>query len=283
MYFDSHCHIQFKAYKDDRDDVIARAKEADVLINAVGTQISTSRKAIELAEQYDHVYASVGIHPIQHDVVRVEEETTTFTSRGEQWDDTLFLELASHEKVIGIGETGLDKFHIREDKSIEDTFAAQRALFMSHYHLARKVEKALVIHVRDAHAEMISMLSDLFEKDGPVRGVIHCFTGNIEQAEQYLKFGLHLGFTGVITFPAKKTDPTPQEELVEVVKNMPFERMLIETDSPYLSPQSHRGERNEPAYVRDVAAGVAEIRGISVEEVMKQTTGSGFELFGIEK
>ncbi len=276
MLFDTHTHIQFTPYKDDRDEVIARAEHVGVIMNLVGTQRDTSEKAIALAEQHEHMYASIGIHPIQHDVVDVEEEMTAFRSRGEQWDETFFDTLAQHPKVIAIGETGLDKFHIRHDKTIEDIFAKQITLFMQHYALAKKHELPLVIHVRDAHSEMIELLQSLGE---PINGTIHCFTGNWKQAEAYLSMGLHLGFTGVITFPPKKTDPQPQLDLWEVVKHMPLNRLLLETDAPYLTPQIKRGERNEPALVAEVAKQVALLRGISYEEVAEETTNNAKKLF----
>lgn len=281
MYFDSHCHIQFKAYEHDRKEVIARAKDADVLMHVVGTQIPTSKKAIALSEQYDHVYASIGIHPIQHDVVEVKEESTSFISKGEQWDEEVFEEMATHPRVIGIGETGLDRFHIRHDIAIEEVFAAQKVLFLQHYALAKKVGKPLVIHVRDAHHEMIELLDELYKKDGPIDGVVHCFTGNWAQAQEYLRIGMHLGFTGVITFPPKKSNPVVQRELQDVVCNIPIDRMLIETDAPYLAPQLYRGKRNEPAYVIAVASAVAKLRGMTLEDVRFQTTKNGMALFSI--
>ncbi|PIT86943.1 MAG: hydrolase TatD [Candidatus Magasanikbacteria bacterium CG10_big_fil_rev_8_21_14_0_10_43_6] len=274
--FDTHCHIQFKAFQDDLDQVILRCTEKNTFMNVVGTQIPTSKKAIALAEKYDNVYASVGIHPIQHDVVDVEEETTHFTSRGEEWDQQLFETLVQHPKVIGVGETGLDRFHIRKDVGIEDIFAKQKELFLQHYHLAKKFDKALVIHVRDAHTEMIEILEEL---GAPIRGTIHCFTGNWDQAERYLALGLHLGFTGVITFPPKKTDPQPQLDLWEVVKKMPLDRMLVETDAPYLAAQAYRGERSEPWMVEECIKKIAEIRTISLDTVQKSTTKNARTLF----
>ncbi len=274
--FDTHCHIQFNAYKDDRDEVILRCIEKGVIMNAVGTQIPTSKKAIALAEKYDNIYASVGIHPIQHDVVDVDEESTSFTSRGEEWDQQVFEKLVQHPKVIAVGETGLDKFHIRRDKSIEDIFAKQKELFMKHYELAKKYDKALVIHVRDAHTEMIELLESL---GGQIKGTIHCFTGNWDQAQRYLALGLHLGFTGVITFPPKKTDPRPQLDLLEVVEKMPLERLIVETDAPYLAPQAYRGKRSEPWMVEECVRKVAEVRSLSEEQVREITTENARTLF----
>ena len=152
---------------------------------------------------------------------------------------------------------------------------------MQHYKLAKAVRKPLIIHVRDAHDEMLALLESLVEADGEIRGVVHCFTGNWAQAQRYLACGLHLGFTGVITFPPKKTDPIPQEELIEVVKQIPIDRMLVETDAPYLSPQPYRGKRNEPAFVAAVVDGVAKIREVTPTEIAQQTMKNTTALFGI--
>ena len=279
MIFDSHTHIQFKAFDEDRTEVIDRAIEHNVLMNVVGTQSSTSKAAVLLAEKHKNIYASVGIHPIQHDVVDVVEETTEFTSRGELWNQELFEELAKHPKVIAIGETGLDRFHIRKDKTIEEIFNKQKELFKKHYDLAKAYTLPLVIHVRDAHEETLAILEALHKQDGDINGTIHCFSGNWQEAQRYLALGLHLGFTGIITFPVKKTNPQVQLDLLEVVEKMPIEKMLLETDAPYLTPQVRRGKRNEPMLVHAVAEKVAEVRNMSVEEVITQTTRNGKKLF----
>jgi TatD DNase family protein len=278
MPFDSHCHIQFKAFEKDLDDVIVRCGKKNTLLNVVGTQLPTSKKAIELAEKYDNMYATIGIHPIQHDVVDVTEESDSFTSRGEQWDEDVFEKLVQHPKVIAIGETGLDKFHIRKDKTLEEVFEKQKQLFLKHYKLAKKYNKPLVIHVRDAHDEMIELLESLGEN---IHGTIHCFTGNWQQAERYLALGLYLGFTGVVTFPPKKTDPQSQLDLLAVIKNMPIEKLLVETDAPYLAPQKHRGKRCEPWMVEEVVGFVADVKKMSVTEVGKITTQNALRLFDL--
>lgn len=276
MLFDSHTHIQFNAYADDRDAVIARAQKAGISMNCIGTQIATSKAAIKLAEQHDHIYASVGIHPIQHDVVKVEEESDSFVSRGEQWDQALFAEMAAHPKVIAVGETGLDKFHIRHDIALEEVFDKQITLFKQHYALAKQFDLPLVIHVRDAHEEMLELLESFGES---IRGVIHCFTGNKKQMERYTALGLYFGLGGVITYPPKKSDPKPQEDLIEAVEAMPLDRILTETDAPYLAPQGHRGKRNEPAYMSEVAEMIAALRGMTYEEVEQLTVENGKTLF----
>lgn len=281
MLFDTHCHIQFKSYNDDREEVIERSVQKGILMNVVGTQTSMSKEAVALAEKHEHIYASVGIHPIQHDVVDVIEEDTTFTSRGEEWNDGLFAELAKHPKVIGIGETGLDRFHIRKDKAIEEVFDKQKELFLEHVKLSNKVNKPLIIHVREAHDEMIAYLKELKEEGYTLRGTIHCFTGNWGHAQEYLALGLYLGFTGIITFPPKKSDPNTMHILEETIRNMPEDRILVETDSPYLTPQVRRGKRNEPWLVEECVNKIAEIREISFDQAQKATTENAKKLFNV--
>lgn len=279
MLIDSHCHIQFKAFEEDLDEVLVRCEEKGVIMNVVGTQQTTSRLAVEFAEKYDNMYATIGLHPIQEYVVKVKEEDTSFTSRGEQFDMAYYERLAAHPKVIAVGETGLDKYHIPKDKTQEEIFATQKAVFLDHVRLANKYDLPLVMHVRDAHTEMIDMLVDLRSKEYEIGGVVHCFTGDWDQAKAYLDMGLYLGFTGVVTFPPKKTDPEPQEKLLEVLKNIPLDRILVETDAPYLAPQAHRGKRSEPWMTEEVIAFIAQYRGLAVDEFRRQTVENTKTLF----
>jgi len=277
MLVDSHCHIQFKAFNNDRNEVIVKCAENNLVMNVVGTQADTSKLAVELAEKYDNIYATVGLHPIQKYVIPVKEEDTSFTARGEDFDFDFYDNLIkSSKKVIAVGETGLDKYHIPKDKTSEEIFEKQKETFLQHYKLAEKNNLPLVIHVRDAHEEMLSVIEELPK---PVRGTIHCFSGNREQAERYVDAGLYLGFTGVITFPPKKTNPKPQNDLIDVIKNMPLDKILIETDAPYLAPQAYRGKRCEPWMVGECAKKVVEIRGIKEEEVEKITVENTKRLF----
>ncbi|OGH70143.1 MAG: hypothetical protein A3C90_00665 [Candidatus Magasanikbacteria bacterium RIFCSPHIGHO2_02_FULL_51_14] len=284
MLFDSHCHLQFRAYDEDRGEVIRRCQEKGVVLNIVGTQSDTSRMAVELAEQYDNMYATIGLHPIQEHVVAVEEEGSSFTSRGEAFDTALYDELAQSKKVIAIGETGLDRFHVPADQPWAEVVEKQWAVFQQHAVLAQKNDLPLVIHVRDAHEEMIGRLEDQKiersrDQGSGMRAVVHCYTSNWMHAQQYLDLGFYLGLTGVITFPPKKTDPQSQLDLLEVVKKMPLDRMLVETDAPFLAPQAYRGDRCEPWMVEEVVKKIAEVRGLSAEEVEKATTENARRLF----
>ena len=275
MLIDTHCHIQFKAFYDDVEDVISRCHEKDMILNLVGTQAETSKKAVEWAEKYDWMYATVGLHPIQEYKTYVEEEADTFITRGEQFYYDYYKKLALHQKTIAIGETGLDRFHIPKNIDPEIVMTKQKETFLQHARLAREVNKPMSIHIRDAHEDMMPLLSQVKENSG----VIHCYTGNWEYAQEYLKAGFFLGFTGVITYPPKKTDPKPQEWLNEVVEKVPLDRMVVETDSPYIAPHVVRGQRNEPWRVEEVVKRIASVRVLSMEELEAQLEKNSHALF----
>jgi TatD DNase family protein len=281
MYFDTHCHIQFTAYNDDRDDVIDRCISKNTIMNVVGTQIPTSQAAVALAESHESIVASVGIHPIQHHAVDVVEEMSSFRTRAESWDDSIMKELASHERVVAIGETGLDKYHIPPDVDEAIVFDSQVTLFKKHVSLAQEVNKPLVIHVREAHDDMITLLQNMQGEGTKPRGTVHCFTGSWDHAQAYMSMGLYLGFTGIITYPPRKSDPNTKNMLEETIRNMPLDRILVETDAPYLAPQVRRGKRNEPWLVRECVARIADIRGMDAGEVASITTTNARRLFAV--
>ena len=252
MLIDSHAHIQGKEYAGEVETVIARAREAGIdKIIAVGGagEMSSNHDAVALASLYDDVYATVGMHP--HDAKDVGPEELKSLR-----------ELTIHPKVIAVGETGLDYYYSHSPHDV------QRRVFMDFINLARQAGLPLIVHERDA-AQLLRS-----EGTGDLRGVIHCFTGNYEAACAYLDLGFYLSFTGIITF--KNAEP-----LRDVVRQVPLKKILIETDSPYLTPVPHRGKRNEPAYVRLVAEAVAIIKSVSLEEVAQITSGNARELFSI--
>lgn len=273
---DSHCHIQFNAYKDDAVAVIKRCQDKGVILNCVGSQRDTSVRAVEYAEKYENIYATVGLHPIHLFSTEVDEEENKFQSREEIFDYEFYKKLASHPKVVGIGECGLELFHLPKGADKKEILRKQREGFLAQYKLAKELDLPIVIHVRDAHQEMIKVLQSLGE---PVRGVVHCYTSNWQYAKQYLNLGLYLGFTGVITFPAKKTNPQPQEELLEVVEKCPIDKILIETDAPYLAPQAYRGKKCEPWMVAEVAKKISEIKKLDTKEVAQITEQNTRKLF----
>ncbi len=279
MLFDTHCHVQFQAYSDDRDAVIQESLRKGVIMNMVGTQKDTSRAAVELAERHGNIYASIGTHPIHLHSTHVDEEESSFQSREEDFDDAYYEALyQSSKKIIGVGETGLDLFHLPTDVPVEEVLEKQKKVFLAHVAFAMRHDLPLVVHCREAHDHMIEVLRGLDKKP---RGTIHCYTSDWAHAKQYLEMGFYVGFTGVITFPPKKSNPKLQEDLLDVVKKAPLDRILLETDSPYLTPNIRRGKRNEPWLVEEVAKKIAELRNMSYEEVVTQTTKNAKELFGV--
>ena len=279
MIFDSHCHIQFKAFDEDRGEVIKKCKEKETVMNLVGTQKDTSKKAVKMAENNEDMYATVGLHPIQSKKVKVEEENTSFVARGEDFDTDFYQGLIDRsDKVVAVGETGLDKFHIPKDMSVDRIVDDQWSAFVEHAKLAENNDLPLVMHIRNAHDEMIERLKNSVPKVG---GVVHCFTGNWEQAREYIEMGFHIGFTGIVTFPPKSKNPKPQEELLKVVERTPLESILVETDAPFLAPQEYRGDRAEPWMTEEVIKKIAEVKNMSYEKVRKKTVNNTKNFFNI--
>ncbi len=261
-YFDVHSHVNFKAYDEDRDEVISRAHEAGVHMMNVGTQQDTSMDAVNLAEKYASkgdggVYAAIALHPIHtskshHDKQELGEEAKAFTSRGEEFDPEFYENLAKHDVVKAIGECGLDYFRLEEDTS-----KLQSDVFIKHIEVANKVNKPLMLHIRNAYLDAINILKN----HAKVKGDIHFFAGTWAEAKQFLDLGFTLSFTGVVTFT---------HDYDEVVRNIPLDMMLSETDCPYITPTPFRGKRNEPMHVREVVKAIARIRGEDEEKVREQ-------------
>lgn len=310
--FDVHTHTQFAAFKDDADLVIQRALDAEVWMVNVGTQRDTSAKAIEFAEKYpEGVYATVGLHPLHteksyHDPQELGESPPShserseesqrsfgpteigpqddavknggFTSRGEEFDYAYYKKLALHPKVVAIGECGLDYYRLGEE-----TKDKQKSTFLQQIELAHDVKKPLMIHCRSGRSErtspqngagrqafgdLIKILQTTNYKLQP--GIVHFFSGTKDDAQKLLDMGFSFSFGGVITF-ARDYD--------EVVKYIPLERILFETDAPYVAPVPYRGKRNEPAYVVEVAKKIAELRNVSLEEISHRATANARSLF----
>lgn len=245
---DTHTHPQFPQYDKDRDEVIKRALDKKIGLICVGTDFQMSQKAIELAEQYDGMYATVGLHPNDE----------------EEFDREKYLEMLKHEKVIAIGETGLDYYRTKG----EDKLKKQKERFLMHVELAKETNLPLVIHCRDAHKDMISLLS----QEQGVRGVIHSFTGTADDAKKYFDLGLHLGLNGIITFARNYDD---------AIRSVPLENIILETDAPYLTPEPYRGKRNESAYVEEVCHKLATLINVEHSYVATQTVDNSRKLFGI--
>ena len=272
---DSHCHIQFNGFKDDYNKVVARCVEKNCTLITVGTQKDTSKKAIEFSDKFDNVYTTVGLHPIHQSSTEIDEEETSFVSREEEFDYEYYKKLSQHPKVVGIGECGIELFHIPKNSTKQEIIEKQRPGFEAQIDLAVEIDLPMTIHVRDAYDEVIEILGN---KKG-VRGVIHCFSGNWKQATQLLDMGFYLGFTGIITFPPRKTNPQSHLDLIDVVKKCPINKILAETDAPYLAPQKYRGKKCEPWMVEEIIAKIAEIKEMAIDEVAKMIESNTRNLY----
>lgn len=251
-FVDSHCHLD--KIDENNPDAIA-----NYIANAHSRNVEHMLCVAVNVAEFDHMYAQVsafdnvsvscGVHPCyDEDVVPIE------TLRA----------YAKRKEVVAIGETGLDYYHT------QDTIAVQKQSFIDHIHIALEVDKPLIVHTRNAREDTIALLRE--HGDGKVRGVLHCFTEDLAMAEAAIELGFYISFSGIVTFKSAK-------ELQEVAKTIPLERMLIETDSPWLAPVPYRGKTNQPAYVVEVAEFIAEIRGTTVAEIAKQTTDNFYQLF----
>ncbi|PAE22911.1 TatD family hydrolase [Bacillus sp. 7894-2] len=254
MFFDTHAHLNAEQYSEDLQEVIDRALSEGISnIVVVGFDRPTIEKAMELTEKYDFIYASVGWHPV--DAIDMTEEDLVWIE-----------ELSSHPKVVALGEMGLDYYW---DKSPKDI---QKEVFRKQIRLAKKVKLPIVIHNRDATADIVEILKE--EGAGEVGGIMHCFSGSPEIAQECVDMNFYISLGGPVTFKNAKKP----KEVADVI---PLEKLLIETDCPYLTPHPHRGKRNEPSYVKLVAEQIAEIKGLSTEEIAQATTENAKKLFGI--
>lgn len=254
MLFDTHVHLNAEQFSEDLDEVIDRAKAEGVdYMVVVGFDRPTIIKAMELVEEYEFIYASIGWHPV--DAIDMREE------------DLLWIEeLAKHPKVVAIGEMGLDYYWDKSPKEI------QQEVFRKQIQLAKKVKLPIVIHNREATADIITILKE--ENAAEVGGIMHCFSGSVEVAKECVDMNFYISLGGPVTF---KNAKKPKE----VAQEIPLDKLLIETDCPYLAPHPHRGKRNEPSYVKLVAEQIAELKDMSYEEVSTVTTENAKKLFGI--
>ncbi len=277
-YFDAHTHTNFVAYKEDRDEVLERAREAGVGMNVVGTQIDTSRAAVELARRFDHIWATIGLHPVHtarsyHDTKELGEGGEEFTSRGEVFDTAAYEALGQDAKVIAIGECGLDYYRVEEK-----TKEMQMKSFVAQIELANRLKKPLMLHIRNSPsgsgsgANAYDDALSLLKAHAKVKGDAHFFAGDWNIAKKFLDFGFTLSFTGVLTFT---------HDYDEVVKNAPLDMLLSETDAPYITPTPHRGKRNEPLFVTEVVRAIARIRGIEEEACAAALLLNARRVFGI--
>jgi TatD DNase family protein len=252
MFIDSHCHLDFPELQADQQNILNLMRENAVShALTISTTLTTFPAVRAVAEANPHIWCSAGVHPDE----QVDDHEPTV---GE------LLAMASHPKVVAIGETGLDYFRLTEPLDW------QRERFRTHIRAARACGKPLVVHTRNAHADTLRLMRE--ENAADAGGVMHCFTETQEVADAAMEMNFYISFSGIVTFKSAK-------ELKEVAKRVPLDRMLIETDSPYLAPMPHRGKMNQPGYVKHVAEHIAELRGVSVEEIAEATTRNFFKLF----
>ncbi|XUU59999.1 TatD family hydrolase [Erythrobacter sp. HA6-11] len=253
MLVDSHCHLEYKGLVEDQQGVLSRAREAGVakFLN-ISTRRSEWDQVIGTAERESDVWASVGIHP---------HEADQHADLGREE----LLKRAEHPRVVGIGETGLDYYYDKSDRAV------QRDLFRMHIGVARETELPLIIHTRDAEADTLEILEDEKGK-GDFPALIHCFTASSEFGASVVEMGLSISISGIVTFKNAK-------DLQEAAKQVPADRLLVETDSPFLAPVPHRGKSCEPAFVADTALFLAELRGVNEDELAEQTTANFHKLF----
>lgn len=250
MYFESHAHLDDKRFKEDREELLGLLPSCgiDYMVN-VGCDVKSSKQSIRLAERYDYIYASVGIHP--HELYDMSSQTIEELRR-----------LSQNKKVVAIGEIGLDYYYDTHPREL------QQFWFRQQLRLAESVNKPVIIHSRDASQETF----DIMASSNVREGVIHCYSGSAPMAVEYTKMGFYIGIGGVVTFPNAK-------KMVEVVEAIPLEKILIETDSPYLAPAPNRGKRNDPRNLEFIVNKIAEIKKITPENVAKITSKNAQSLF----
>ena len=254
LLVDTHAHIDVDRFDEDREEMLARAGEAGLLaIINMGDSIQSSARSVAMAKQYDMVYTGVGIHP---------EEARPMT----QADEDMLAGWAQEAKVVAIGEIGLDYYWVKD----EEQRKLQREIFIRQLDIARQLHLPVCVHDREAHGDTLAILK---KEARDVRGVMHCYSGSLEMAKELMKLDWFIGVDGPLTFKNAA-------KLPEIVQRLPLERILVETDCPYMAPVPMRGKRNEPAYVYHVAAKLAELRQVSFDEVALQTTSNAQELYG---
>jgi len=281
MIIDTHSHLNFNAFRHDADSIIQRSLKNDLWMINVGSQYSTSKRAVELAQKHSEglpagrqgVYAAVGLHPIHLETgtVKIKEdvEEIQFEAKEEVFDYEKYKALAKSDKVVAIGEVGLDYWNRpKTRRKLEEFKEKQKKTLILQIRLAKELKLPLIFHCRMAHNDLLSILREV--ESLPGSGIVHCFTGDLKQANEYFKMGLYLGFNGIIF----------KLDLDSVIEKVPLERMVIETDCPYLTPPPMTG-RNEPLYVKYVAQRIAKIKKMSYEDIVKITAENARRVFKI--
>ncbi|MFH1667437.1 MAG: TatD family hydrolase [Candidatus Komeilibacteria bacterium] len=265
MLIDAHAHLDFEAFDEDREEVIKKCQDQQVKVINVGSQLATSKLAVSLAQKYEGLFATVGLHPIHvyDEEFKIED----------------YQELINNNKnIVGIGECGYDYYYLKEkERSFAEVKEKQQKVFESHIKLAKDNDLPLMLHGRNGETQKtanIDIIQTLVDNDCH-QGLIHCFDGTKEEADSYIQQGFYIGITGIVTFKKKS------EELQELVAELPMDKIILNTDSPYLTPEPHRGKRNVPYYVEFIAQKVAELKRMSYDEVVRQNALNCKNLFKI--
>jgi len=279
MLIDTHAHVNFNVFKNDADKIIQNSLDENVLMIIVGADYKTSKRAFEYANKYEKgVYAAVGLHPIHLSIIKAESDDYNFITRGEEFNYDAYEKLAKFEKVVAIGEIGLDYYYINNNENIKEIKKLQKKIFIKQLLLARRLDLPVIIHCRQAHDDMFNLLKEfkqdnkeLFNINKPW-GVMHCFSGDENLAWKYFGLGLLISFTGLITF-SKQWD--------DLIRKLPNDKFLVETDCPFMTPEPFRGKRNQPDFVKLTAKRIADIKCISIQKIAEWTTNNSKGLFKI--
>jgi TatD DNase family protein len=280
MIIDTHCHLNFSVFKKDVTDVVRRMIDRDMRAIVVGSQNTTSERACNLAEQYpDILYAAVALHPVHLFSMDIVEEGMPFRTRAEEFDEAYYSSLAKRKSVVAIGECGLDYHQFPESVSENECKKKQKEIFVKHAALAKKYNLPLIVHCRphasnytDAYEDMFNLL----QETQTTNAVLHAFATHPQGVKKFFELGCMISFTGLITYPELKI-------LEDVVRYVPLDRMMVETDAPYMAPQSKRGTRNEPMYITEIVEAIARLQKVSVVSVEGQTTDNAIRFFHLPK
>lgn len=284
-YIDIHAHVNFVLFDEDRKEVLRRALDNDTWVINIGTQLDTSLRAVEISQEYQEgVYATIGLHPTHTSSSFMDQDelgvySKEFSTHGEVFDKEKYRELFKSGKVVAIGECGLDYFHLKGGD-----LEKQKEAFIAEIELANELNIPLMLHLRNSEEDLnTSAYQDALEilkKHAKVKGVVHFFAGELKDALDFTDFGFYISFAGVITYPPKKINPRNINN-EEIIKKIPLDRIMADTDSPYVAPVPNRGKRNEPVYVKDIVAKIAEIKGLTLDEVASQIVENTKKLFCI--
>jgi len=278
MIIDTHSHLNFNAYKNDLDKVIKRTLDENIWMINVGSKYETSKESVDIAEKYETgVFSAIGLHPIfsgaEFVKIKTDPEEGEFLAKEQDFDKEKYKELAKSKKVVAIGEIGLDYYYRPKTKTkLEQFKEKQKQVFIEQLKLAEELNLPVILHCRMAHEDVIDILkSQIPKSNGQLRGVIHCFTGSWEEAQKYMTLGFFIGLNGIIF----------KLDLGEVIKNCPLDKILVETDCPYLTPPMAPEKRNEPVFIKYVVQKIADLKGVNFDEIAKATTQNAKKLFKI--